>query len=60
MYAKEELTRYNCFGTVHIVTTHTEKQGEYISNSYPSFIEVLQPVTKVIETVSSKEKSLAW
>ena len=45
MYVKEELTRCNRFGMVHIVTAWTEKQGEYISNSYPPFIKILQPVT---------------
>ena len=51
MYVKEELTWWNRFGTVHIVTVWTEKQGECISNSYPPFIKVLQPVTLSIPAI---------
>ena len=45
MYAKEELTRCNHFGTAHIVTTQSQKHTEYTSNSYPLFITILQPIT---------------
>ena len=48
MYAKEELTRCNRFGTVHIVTAQFQKHTEYTSNSYPSFIDIPQPVTQSI------------
>ena len=46
MYMKEKLTQCNCFCTAHALTAYTGKQVECISNSYPTFIDVLQPVTQ--------------
>ena len=45
MYMKEELTQCICFGTAHALTTYTRKWVEGISNSYPTFINVLQTAT---------------
>ena len=48
MYAKEELTWCNRFGTAHIVAAQSQKHREYTSNSYPSFIDIPQPVTNIL------------
>ena len=48
MYSKEELTQCNHFGMVHTLTAFTGDWVEDISNSYPTFIKVLQPVTFVM------------
>ena len=48
MYVKEKLTQCNRFGMSHAVTAYTRKQVEDISSSYPTFIDVLQPVTSRI------------
>ena len=45
MYMKEELTQCNHFSMVHTLTAFTGEWVEDISNSYPMFIKVLQPVT---------------
>ena len=42
---KKELTQCTHFSMAHALTAYTGELVEDISNSYPTFIKVLQPVT---------------